>query len=287
MRDEIRTIRRRSVTTATAVFGAVLALGACAPGGQESAELSGAGSEDPALPPVGARFDYQLGGDYDPPEGVTVVVRDSTGEPVEGLYSICYVNGFQTQPGEGDLWLEEDLVLRDDDGDVVSDPEWPDEMYLDTSTEEKRERVGEIIGEVITGCADAGFDAVELDNLDSFDRTDGLLSEDDNMATAALYAGTAHAEGLAIAQKNASEVVDRGRDEVGFDFAVSEECAQYDECGEYTDAYDGRVLNIEYTDNLKDPFPDVCEDPDTPASTILRDRDLVDSGHPDHVYEYC
>lgn len=30
---------------------------------------------------------------------MTVVVRDSTDMPEPGLYSICYVNGFQTQPG--------------------------------------------------------------------------------------------------------------------------------------------------------------------------------------------
>ncbi len=51
-------------------------------------------------PPVNAGFDYQLGGDYPPPTGVTVVTRDVTGSPAPGTYGICYVNAFQTQPGQ-------------------------------------------------------------------------------------------------------------------------------------------------------------------------------------------
>ena len=39
---------------------------------------------------------------------MTVVVRDSTDMPEPGLYSICYVNGFQTQPGAE--WTVELLV---------------------------------------------------------------------------------------------------------------------------------------------------------------------------------
>ncbi|WP_250983997.1 endo alpha-1,4 polygalactosaminidase [Rhizobium sp. CG4] len=52
--------------------------------------------------------DYQLGGSYEPPLGVTVVARDSTAMPAEGLYNICYVNGFQTSRtaiGQKSFWL--------------------------------------------------------------------------------------------------------------------------------------------------------------------------------------
>src|SRR3546814_6194319 len=64
----------------------------------------GPASASPELPPDGAAFDYQLGGAYPPPDGVEIVVRDRTAGPLEDAYSICYVNGFQTQPGEQDLW---------------------------------------------------------------------------------------------------------------------------------------------------------------------------------------
>ena len=53
-------------------------------------------------PPVNAGFDYQIGGDYPLPEGVSVVSRDwfSGRAADEPAYSICYVNAFQTQADE-------------------------------------------------------------------------------------------------------------------------------------------------------------------------------------------
>ena len=70
---------------------------------------------EPLSLPTTGRVDYQLGGAYAPPKDVTIVARDSTDPPLEGVYSICYLNGFQTQPQQADFWLNEhpDLVLRD------------------------------------------------------------------------------------------------------------------------------------------------------------------------------
>jgi hypothetical protein len=229
-----------------------------------------------APPPVGAIVDYQLGGGYAPAAGVGGVVRDSTDERAAGLYSVCYVNGFQTQPDDRDAWLTErrDLVLQRD-GEPLIDENWPDELILDASTAEKRQRIAAELADTLDRCASAGFDAIEIDNLDSYTRSDGLLSQDDAIALAALYAKRAHAAGLAIAQKNAAELGARGRDEAGFDFAVAEECQRYDECSTYTDVWGEHVLDIEYTDNLRGDFADVCADRQVPTSTILRDRDLT------------
>ena len=49
--------------------------------------------------PVGTRADYQLGGPRSVPDDVGIVVRDRRA-PAAGRYDVCYVNGFQTQPGE-------------------------------------------------------------------------------------------------------------------------------------------------------------------------------------------
>ncbi len=70
------------------------------------------------------------------------------------------------------------------------------------------------------------------------------------------FAGLAHDRGLAIGQKNAAESTDVCRREVGFDFAVAEECAAYRECDRYRRSYGPHVLQIEYTDNL--PRPPRC-----------------------------
>lgn len=237
-------------------------------------------------------FDYQLGASYEPPAGVGTVVRDSTADPDPDLYSICYVNGFQTQPGDLDWWLEEhpDLILRDSSGAPVVDPGWPDERLLDTSTAAKRADLAEIIGETVASCADKGFDAVEFDNLDSDLRSQGLLTVDDNLALATLLVADVHGHGMEAGQKNSSEVTERGRDEVGFDFAMAEDCAVWSECDAYTDAYGDAVLAVEYPEALEEAgltFAEACASEGAPSRMILRDLDLVGPNHGDYLFETC
>ncbi len=265
----------------------VLALAAC----------SGPGADRPAAAPpptvavssaqfpAGALVDYQLGGAYDPPAGVGIVARDSTAEPASGVWSICYVNGFQTQPGEQDRW-DAELLLRDSSGDPVTDPDWPDEVILDTSTAQKRQQIADVLGADIARCASNGFDAVEIDNLDSFTRADGLSLEG-NMALATLYAARAHTMGLAIGQKNAAEYAETLKTDVGFDFAVAEECVSYGECDAYTAVYGDSVIDIEYADDPSVTLDSICADETRPASTVYRDRDLVTPESADYVYAHC
>ncbi|MFD9739175.1 endo alpha-1,4 polygalactosaminidase [Umezawaea sp. NPDC059074] len=241
------------------------------------------------LPPTPAVLDYQLGAAYTPPSGVTLVTRDSTATPAPGIYNICYVNGFQTQPEEKDLWLKDrkDLLLTDSSGKPIIDPDWPDEFILDTSTATKRTRLADITGTVIQRCAQKGFKAVEIDNLDSYSRSRGKLTASNNLAYATLLATKAHTLGLAIGQKNSAEESARARSEVGFDFAFSEECHAYDECSMYSDVYGTHVMDVEYTDNLRGTFTNVCRDPQTPKTTTLRDRYLVGPGNSAYRYQHC
>ena len=211
--------------------------------------------------------------------------RDRSAEPAPGAYSICYVNGFQTQPGELDVWPDELLLHRD--GDVVFDPDWPDEALLDTSTAERREKIADTVTPWIVGCADAGFDAVEFDNLDSYSRSEGGLALDDNLALAALLVDAAHVAGLAAGQKNAAEDAALLHERAGFDFAVTEECAAYAECGAYTAVYGDHVIDIEYTDELPRSFAEMCDDDSSPASMVLRDRDLVTPDDDAYAFETC
>ncbi len=241
-----------------------------------------------ALPPEG-RIDYQLGGAAEPPPGVTLVVRDATEQPAPGVSSICYVNGFQTQPGELDAWLAAapGAVLLDVDGDPVIDPNWPDEALLDPRTPEARSAIVDRLGPLIDACAERGFVAVEFDNLDSYTRSDGVLTADDALALATLFVDRAHAAGLAAGQKNALELGTRGRDEAGFDFAVLEECDRWAECALATEVYGDQVLNIEYADDLRGTWAEVCARGEVPALTVLRDRMLAPPSSPDHVLDHC
>ncbi len=235
--------------------------------------------------PAGTVADYQLGGGYPPPAGVTAVVRDSTEVPAPGYFNLCYVNGFQTQPGAD--WPA-GLLVRGDDGAPLADPGWPDEFLLDISTPAARAANLERLLPVIRSCAANGFDAVEFDNLDSYSRSGGRLTVEDALAFATLLVAAARDLGLPAGQKNAAELGARGRDEAGFAFAVTEECHRWGECAAYTRVYGAdQVLGIEYSDNLRGSFADACADPDRPASLILRDRLLVPAGRAGHVFDAC
>ncbi|MFE3603929.1 endo alpha-1,4 polygalactosaminidase [Streptomyces sp. NPDC059096] len=268
-----------------------LALTGCGPTGDspgKSADSSPAASTGSASqveqPKANEPFDYQLGGAYDPPAGVRTVIRDRTAKPAPGAYNICYVNAYQTQPDAVEWWEENhpDLLLRDPDGDTVIDEDW-DEPLLDVSTADRRERLAGIVGGWIDGCARDGFDAVEADNLDSYLRSDSLLDREQAVAFADLLAARAHRAGLAIGQKNAVEM-SGSRDEIGFDFAVAEECGRYDECEEYADAYDDKVLVVEYR---RPDFTSACEKWGDRLSIVLRDLDVVPAGEPGHVNARC
>lgn len=234
--------------------------------------------------PSNAVADYQLGGAYDPPARINVVVRDSSAARARDLYNICYVNGFQTQPGVA--WPPQ-LLIRNSKGKPLVDPDWPDEHLLDISSEKLRTAVLERLAVTIAGCARAGFDAVEFDNLDSFTRSKGVLKRSDSVAFAKLLVRVAHEQGLAAGQKNTPQLSDRERRQIGFDFAVSEECHRYDECSEYTRFYGDRVINIEYADDLRAPFADICADVATPRDTVLRDRELKPAQRTGYRYDHC
>jgi hypothetical protein len=244
-----------------------------------SAEVT---ADAPDLPPAGSGFDYQFAGAYPAPEGVSVVARDNTAEPAGAGYDICYVNGFQTQPGESEDWLatRPHLLLHDDD-DPVADPDWPDEYLLDTSTALNRSTILALRGAAISACAEAGYHAVEIDNLDSYTRSGERLTIENNIALAAGYADLAHRLGLAIAQKNGSTDSGRLRDEVGFDFVIAEDCAQFEECAAYTDAYGDLVFDIEYD---ADFLAAACE---AVGNAVLRDVGLVAADDPAYVFQGC
>ncbi len=242
-------------------------------------------SSPPALklPPVNAGLDYQLGGAYDPPRDVRIVSRDRTAKPAPGLFNICYVNGFQVQQSEREWWATNhpDLLLHDASGKIVIDEDW-NEVILDVLTGGKRAAIGTIVGDWIHGCAADGFDAIEIDNLDTYSRSRGLLTEDDAVAQVRLFADVAHSLGLPIAQKNSAEIVGR-RAEMGTDFAIAEECDRYDECDVYTGAYGDHVLVIEY--RRKDFKTGCATYPG--LSIVLRDLDLVAPTEKGYVYDGC
>jgi hypothetical protein len=242
-----------------------------------------------APPPVNASVDYQLGGSYAPASGVAVVTRDVGSAPAPGTYGICYVNAFQTQPGTRSWWLAHhpSLLLRDRAGRLVTDPDWPDETLLDTSTSAKRRELLAVADIWLARCAAKGFRAVEPDNLDSWTRSRGRLTMRHNAGYAAALVAHAHARGLAVAQKNDVDML-RLRSTTRFDFAVVEECQVYAECGAFTAVYGDHVIEIEYADaGGRANFRSACAARGSRISIVYRDRDLVARGKPGYVFATC
>ncbi|EWC58657.1 SgaA [Actinokineospora spheciospongiae] len=270
------------VRTALLLCAAVAALTACAPP-QPSSPPPGTSTPQPrpvAPPPAGGGVDYQLAQGYPPDPGVEIVIRDHAASPESGLYNICYVNAFQAQPGAETEWG--DLVLRDATGSAVMDEDW-DEALLDLRTPDKRDRVAAKVNAWIDECAAKGFQAVEPDNFDSFTRSRGLLSAADAQDFIRLLSAHAHGRGLAIGQKNTSELApDRERN--GLDFAVAEECGEQGNCDEYTAAFDNGVIVIEYTDS---GLTAACSRWGDALSIVRRDRDVLPVDEPGHVRETC
>jgi len=235
-----------------------------------------------AAPPVDAPFDYQLGGDYGPPDGVEVVTRDwFSGTPLPGGYSVCYVNAFQTEqddegverPDERSAWPRQ-LVLSE----LGDDPDWAGEYLVDLSTGESRRTAAAWVGRMVDTCADKGFDAVEFDNLDSWTRFDGTSIADlvpFGPAEAAEYATllttAAHLRGMAVAQKNTLHLDASTRSAIGFDFLVVERCGELGECADAARAYGDAILAVEYE---AAGFAAACTAIGERSSVVLRDRDL-------------
>ena len=74
--------------------------------------------------------------------GVAVVSRDRSSKPVQGLYSICYINAFQTQAEETKWWKANhpDVLLKTASGKLVEDQNWPGEEFSSTRPRAKNAR---------------------------------------------------------------------------------------------------------------------------------------------------
>ncbi|WP_405473647.1 endo alpha-1,4 polygalactosaminidase [Streptomyces canus] len=242
------------------------------------------GSTGPAavtLPPKHVPWDYQIGGAYPPATGVRVVSRSYEDAPAPGLYNICNINAYQAESDAESDW-DADLLLRDADGKVVHDTDW-DEAVLDIRTAAKRERIAARLDTWIDACAAKGYQAVEPDNYDSFTRFPSYLKAAQAEALMKRLAAHAHAEGLAIAQKNTAELVS-DRASLGLDFAIVEECAEYDECGEFADAFDDNVLMVEYT---KKGLTTACATWSSTLSVVRRDEEVEPEGADGFLRETC
>ncbi|QYX78624.1 endo alpha-1,4 polygalactosaminidase [Streptomyces akebiae] len=246
-----------------------------------SGPTPGSGSAAVVLPPKHVRWDYQIGGAYTLPAGVRVVSRSHEDPAAPGAYNICNVNALQAQEDAEDDW-DSDLLLRDADGEVVRDEDW-NEAVLDIRTAAKRQRIASRVNAWIDECAAKGYQAVEPDNYDTFTRFPDHLTAGQAKAFMRLLSAHAHEKGLAVAQKNTLELAP-DRASVGMDFAVVEECGEWDECGDFAKAFDDNVFVVEYTAK---GLANACEGWGGELSIVRRDENVVPEGTAGHLGETC
>ena len=151
---------------------------------------------------------------------------------------ICYFNAGAYEPYRSDSVQFPKEVI----GNIMEG--WEDERWLDISHYEK---FASIMEKRLDMAVEKGCDGVEPDNIHAYQENSGFsLTYDDQLRYNKWLAQEAHRRGLAIALKNDGEQV---KDLVNdFDFAVVEECFQYNECMPFTKFIEQNkaVLEVEY-----------------------------------------
>ncbi|MCY4753467.1 endo alpha-1,4 polygalactosaminidase [Pelomonas aquatica] len=120
---------------------------------------------------------------------------------------------------------------------------WPGERWLDT----RSANVRRIMLARLDLAAKRGCDGVEPDNVEGYSNNPGFpLDAASQIDFNRFLADAAHARGLAVALKNDSVQLDALG--AAFDFAVNEQCHEFNECGAYAGfiAAGKPVLNAEY-----------------------------------------
>ena len=191
-------------------------------------------------------FQYQLSGAIDVTVGAKVFDLDALETPRSviaqlhhrGRRAICYVDAgtWESYRPDADSYPA-DMLGKPVDG-------WPDERWVDIR---QLATLEPIIRARVDRCAATGFDGVEYDWMDSYDQATGFpISRADSLRFDRWLASLAHARGLSVGLKNSGGLVTAlvGR----FDFAVTEECFQYHECGLYRPFLDAgkAVFDVEY-----------------------------------------
>lgn len=169
--------------------------------------------------------------------GVTLNSADVAAIHATGAHAVCYVDAGTWEDFRPDAGEYPASVKGLPDG-------WPGERWLDIRA---TGILLPIINARVAKCAAAGFDAVDFDNVDGYQNDTGFrLTAAEQLTFNEDLAAMAHEHGLSAGLKNDTDQLSQL--EGTFDFAINEQCAQYQEC----DAYDGwtaagkAVVEVEY-----------------------------------------
>lgn len=158
----------------------------------------------------------------------------------DGRIVICYFSAGSYENWRPDAESFPDVVLGNDlDG-------WPGERWLDIR---RMDLLAPLMQARLQLAADKDCDGVEPDNIDGYINNTGFsLTGEHQLAYNRWLAASAHGLGLSIGLKNDLDQVTQLVND--FDWALNEQCFQYDECDlllPFIDA-DKAVFGVEYTE---------------------------------------
>jgi len=154
---------------------------------------------------------------FDTPASTIAQLHDS------GRKVICYFSA-----GSSEDWRDDYASFKAADMGNALDG-WPGERWLDVSSANVRS----IMEARLDLARSKGCDGVEPDNVDGYTNSTGLaLTAQQQLDYNRFLATQAHARNLAIGLKN--DVDQLAALAPDFDFAVNEQCHEYDECAGYS-----------------------------------------------------
>jgi hypothetical protein len=198
-------------------------------------------------PPALTTWQWQLEGDLNTSYSVEmydVDLFDTAVATIEQLQSnnhkvICYFSA-----GSYENWRDDaNKFSAVDYGRNLEG--WEGERWLDI----RSANVHRIMTARLDLAVSKGCDGVEPDNMDGYTNTSGFsLTADDQLAYNRFLANAAHQRGLSIGLKNNLDQVLQLVEY--FDFAVNEQCFEYDECALLAPFIEANkaVFNAEYAD---------------------------------------
>lgn len=224
-------------------------------------------------PAPGLRLHWQLSSVPETPTPAAVVdldLEDSSPAVIQrwqraGSRVICYFSAGSWEDWRSDAQAFAPAVLgRDYDG-------WAGERWLDIRAEAVRERMAARLDQAVA----KGCDAVEPDNMDSYQNNTGFaLTAADQLDYNRWLSTQAHARGLSIGLKNdpdqAAELV------ADFDWALTEGCHEQGWCDQLQPFGDAgkAVWHVEYTDTDVDFEAACAATARTGQSVLLKRREL-------------
>ncbi|HTR67306.1 MAG TPA: endo alpha-1,4 polygalactosaminidase [Terriglobales bacterium] len=181
----------------------------------------------------------------------------------KGIRAVCYIDVGTWENWRSDAARFPTTVEGRSNG-------WPGEKWLDIR---QTAVLLPLMKARFQMCKAKGFDGIEPDNIDGYENRTGFpLTYQNQITYNSLIAAAAHSLGLSVALKND---VDQSRDLVSkFDFAIDEQCFEYDECDSLLPFVDAKkpVFEVEYGM----PTSKFCPEANAMNfNSMLKDEDLT------------